>query len=142
MKMPLSGKKQTIITVGVVVASAVGLFTGQDVSQWLDLALRALGLTDPDTIAEIKAIATQLAPLLAGMLAAGHGLWKMRQQKKAGATVAELGSPAGVIKAALSAGEIVDANTGQPMADVRAVAAAVPVQVAAKPLVVVEAVAK
>jgi hypothetical protein len=133
----LDGKKSVIVTVCFVLSGAAAMLTGQDLSHWLDLLLRAFGWTDPEIIDGAKATATEIVPLLLAAWAAGHALVKWYKQRKAGATVAEMGSPVGVVKAALSAGVIVDGRTGTPMADTTAPAEAIPFDVAKKGDVVV-----
>lgn len=98
----LDGNKRLLVVLGFTISSFVALLTGQDVSQWLDLALRAMGWTDPTTINDAKMLATEIAPLLFAVWAAVHALWKMWEQHKAGATVAQINSPIGVVKAAIA----------------------------------------
>lgn len=102
----LDGNKRLILVLGFIVSGFVALITGQDVSQWLDLGLRAVGWRDSTLIAEAQEMATQIVPLLFAIWAAAHALWKMWAQHKAGATAAELGSPAGVVKAAAKDGSL------------------------------------
>ena len=106
----LDGQKRLIVVLGFVLSGLVALFTGQDVSQWLDLGLRATGYTDAGMIAGAKELATQVVPLLFAIWAAAHALWKLYGERKAGATVAELGTTAGAVKAAVADGSLVVAN--------------------------------
>jgi hypothetical protein len=102
----IDGNKRTIVTLGFVVSGFIALLTGQDVGQWLDLALRALGWSDAVVIANAKEIAVQIVPLLFALWAAVSGLLKMWKQSKAGATAKEINSPMGVIKAAVADGSL------------------------------------
>ena len=106
----LDGQKRLIVVLGFVVSGFVALLTGQDVSQWLDLGLRATGYTDAEMIGGAKSLATQIVPLLFAIWAAAHALWKLYGERKAGATVAELGTTAGAVKAAVADGSLVVAN--------------------------------
>ena len=106
----LDGQKRLIVVLGFIASGLVALLTGQDVSQWLDFGLRATGYTDAEMIAGAKDLATQIVPLVFAIWAAGHGLWKLYKERKAGATVAEMGSTAGAVKAAVADGSLVVAN--------------------------------
>jgi hypothetical protein len=106
MLKALDGQKRLIVVLGFIVSGFVGLLTGQDVGAYLDLLLRALGWSDPTLIGDAKGLATQVVPLLFAIWAAGSALLKLYQQHKAGATLVELGSSAGVIKAALTDGTL------------------------------------
>jgi hypothetical protein len=102
----LDGQKRLIVVLGFIVSGFVALLTGQDVGQWLDLLLRALGWQDAAIIADAKELATQIVPLLFAIWAAAHALWGMWKQHKAGARASELGSPVGVIRAAVADGTV------------------------------------
>lgn len=125
----LDGNKRLLVVLGFVVSSFVAMLTGQDVSQWLDLALRAFGWTDASAIASAKELSTQIVPLLFAIWAAVSGLRKIRKQWKAGATPTEINSPIGVVKAAVADGTLalvvpsrVDAPTVLEMSGVPVVA--------------------
>ena len=102
----LDGQKRLIVVLGFIVSGFVALLTGQDVSQWLDLGLRAFGWTDAEYLAGAKGLATQIVPLLFAIWASAHALWKMWKQHKAGASVAELGSTTAAVKEARAEGII------------------------------------
>lgn len=102
----LDGQKRLIVVLGFIVSGFVALLTGQDVSQWLDLGLRAFGWSDADIIANAKGLATQIVPLLFAIWASVHALVKMWKQHKAGASVAELGSTTAAVKQARAEGII------------------------------------
>ena len=106
----LDGNKRTIVTLGFIVSGTVALVTGYDVSQWLDLVLRTFGWTDPVIIDGAKELATQIVPLIFALWAAASGLVKMWKQHQAGATPTEIGSPIGVVKAALADGTLAVAS--------------------------------
>lgn len=103
----IDGNKRTIVTLGFVLSGFVALLTGSDVSQWIELMLRAFGWSDAGVIAGAKELATQIVPMLFAIWAAAGGLWKMWKQHKAGATAKEINSPAGVLKAAVADGSLV-----------------------------------
>ena len=102
----LDGQKRLIVVLGFIVSGFVALLTGQDVSQWLDLGLRAFGWTDSEVIEGAKGLATQIVPLLFAIWASAHALWKMWAQHKAGASLAELGSTTAAVKQARAEGII------------------------------------
>jgi len=102
----LDGQKRLIVVLGFIISGFVALLTGQDVSQWLDLGLRAFGWTDAEVIEGAKGLATQIVPLIFAIWASGHALWKMWRQHKAGASLAELGSTTAAVKQARSEGII------------------------------------
>jgi len=102
----MDGNKRLLVVLGFIVSGFVALVTGQDVSAWLDVILRATGWTNPEMIEGAKGLATQIVPMLFAIWAAAHGLWKMWKQHKAGATASELSSPIGVVKAALADGTL------------------------------------
>lgn len=133
----LDGKKSVIVTVCFVVSGFVALLTGQDVGQWIDMLLRAVGWSDPATIDAAKETATGLVPLLFAVWAAVSALSKWWKQYQAGAKPLELGTPVGVVKAALSAGVIVDGSTGDPLGDAAGPASARPTGVSKTGSVVV-----
>ena len=102
----LDGNKRLILVLGFIVSGLVALATGHDVTQWIDLGLRAFGWQDAGLIEFAKGVATQAVPLLWAVWAAAHALLKMWRQYKAGATLTELNSPAGVVKQAIADGTI------------------------------------
>ena len=108
----LDGNKRLVLVLGFIISGFVALLTGQDVSQWLDLILRAIGWQDADIIGAAKETATVIVPMIWAIWAGAHGLWKMWKQHRAGATASEIGSPAGVVKAAVKDGSLraLDAN--------------------------------
>lgn len=102
----LDGQKRLIVTLGFIVSGLVALATGQDLSQWLDLGLRALGWSQPDIVDGGRAIATKAAPLLFAAWAALHALWKFWKEHRAGATLKELGTTTAAVKQARAEGII------------------------------------
>jgi len=105
----LDGQKRLIVVLGFIVSGFVALLTGQDVSQWLDLGLRALGWTSVSDVALVeggKGLAARIVPLLFAIWASAHALWKMWRQHKAGASLAELGSTTAAVKQARAEGII------------------------------------
>lgn len=114
----LDGQKRLVVTLGFIISGLVAMLTGQDVGQWLDLALRAIGWTDAGLIESARAFATQLVPMLFALWAAIHALWKLWKERKAGATAVEMGSTGGAVKAAVASGDLVVTSnpTGTPTA--------------------------
>jgi len=106
----MDGNKRLLVVLGFIVSGLVALVTGQDVSAWLDVILRATGWTNPEMIEGAKGLATQIVPMLFAIWAAAHALWKMRAQWKAGATASELNGPVGVVKAAVADGTLASAT--------------------------------
>jgi len=102
----IDGNKRLIVVLAFIVSGFVALLTGNDVSQWIDLILRAMGWTDAALINDAKGLATQIVPMLFAIWAAVSALIKMWQQRKAGATLAEINSPTGVVKAAIADGTL------------------------------------
>jgi hypothetical protein len=102
----MNGRKGMWISIGVIISSVVFLMTGVDVSQWLELALKSAGMSDPAMIEEAKKLATAWAPLIAAAIAATHTWYKNRKQRKAGATFAEAGSLVGQAKLAIAEGVV------------------------------------
>jgi hypothetical protein len=109
----LDGNKRLLVVLGFIIAGFVQLLTGQDVGQWIGLFLRAFGWTDPALIDTAKAVAGKVAPMLFAIWAAAHSLWKMYRQWKAGASLSELNSTAGVVKAAIADGSLKAGKQGQ-----------------------------
>jgi hypothetical protein len=135
----LDGNQGPILAFGFVISGLVALATGYDMAPLLDMLLRAIGWTDGDLIESAKALATKIVPTLWSVWIMVVAVKNWRAQRRAGATVAELGSTTGVVKQALAAGSIVDGRTGTPMADTTAPAEAIPFDVAKKGDVVVVA---
>jgi len=102
----LDGNKRLILVLGFIASGLVALATGHDVTQWIDLGLRAFGWQDAALIEFAKGIATQAVPLLWAIWASSHALLKMWRQHKAGATLTEINSPAGYVKQAVADGTI------------------------------------
>jgi hypothetical protein len=102
----LDGNKRLIMVLGFIAAGLVALATGRDVTQWIDLGLRAFGWQDVALIELAKGIATKAVPLLWSIWASSHALLRMWRQHKAGATFTEINSPAGYVKQAVADGTI------------------------------------
>ncbi len=116
MMKALDGQKRLIVVLGFIVSALVSLTTGQDVGQWLDMGLRAMGWTSAEDIAAAKAFALQIAPLILSLWAAACGIIKLIKQRKAGATFKEMGSVEGYAKLAIAEGVV----EGRVMSDGRA----------------------
>jgi hypothetical protein len=106
----LDGQKRTIVTLLFVVSGFVAMLTGQDVSQWIDLILRSTGYTNYDMIENSKVLATQIVPLAFAIWASIHAAIKFIRERQAGATLPELGTVAGAVKAAVAKGDLVVTN--------------------------------
>lgn len=102
MMKALDGNKRLIFVLAWLIAAVVQMVTGHDVSQILVLVGGAIGWADPATLELAKQVATFWAPLIFGVLAAGHAAWKGWKQWKAGARVSEINSVEGYVKLAES----------------------------------------
>jgi hypothetical protein len=102
----LDGKKSFLFILAFIVSGIVQALTGADISTLIDAGLRAMDWQDPVAIAEAKGLATQAVPLLLALWASGSSLLKMAKQYKAGASIAALGTPVGVVKAAIANGSL------------------------------------
>jgi hypothetical protein len=98
----LDGNKRLIFVLVWLVGAVVQLFTGHDFSQIIGLVGGAIGWADPATLKLAQEAATFWAPLIFGLIAAGHATWKGWTQWKAGARVLEINSLEGYVKLAES----------------------------------------
>ena len=102
----LDGNKRLLVVLAFIVSGFVALLTGHDVSQWVGIVLGVFGWNDPGMVKAAQDTATQVVPMLFAIWAAASSLWKMYLQHKAGATLVELNSPTGVVKAAVADGTL------------------------------------
>jgi hypothetical protein len=110
----LDGNNRLIVVIGFILAGLYTLATGHDVRPMVESILRAMNWSNPDLISEASKLATQIVPLLYAMGAAGWALWKMWKQRQAGASLAEINGPIGVLKAAAADGTLTS-RTSSPV---------------------------
>ena len=106
----IKGNERLLFALGCIASGLTAALTGHDLSVVLEILARLLGITDPAILEESRKTGGQIVGLLLAIGAAWPGINTRIKQHKAGATLAEIGSPAGVVKAAVADGTLVVAQ--------------------------------
>lgn len=102
----MNGQKGKWFCILYLVAWVVNYLTGTDITAWLDMGIKAAGMSDVLLIEVAKQFAASWGAPVAAFVIAAHGLYKQYKQRKAGATLGEVGSLVGQVKAAMVSGQI------------------------------------
>ena len=102
----IDGNERKLWLLAFVVVGLVKALTGHDVTQLMNGILAAGGWGSSSDATWAADASVGLVTWLTALYAAGRGLWDWYKQHKAGATVTELGSAPGVVKAAMADGSL------------------------------------
>ncbi len=102
----LDGNKRLIFVLVFLASGLLKLATGQDIDHLLGGLFQLVGWNDPASTGYASQFATVFAPLIFALWAAAHALWKAWKQWKAGATLTEVNSTAGIVKLAAAEGTL------------------------------------